>query len=149
MKALSALVAGLIFGVGLALSGMLDPARVIGFLDVAGAWDPSLAFVLGGAVIVAMAGFALAGRLRRPIFAERFDIPGLKRIDANLLGGAAIFGIGWGLGGFCPGPGIASLGFGLAGSFVFVAAMLAGMALHGAFRGMPAAGAPGPASRAA
>ena len=112
MKIVSALLAGLLFGIGLAMSGMLDPARVQGFLDIAGAWDPSLAFVLGGAVGVAALGTLLSRRLRHPLLAGAFDVPTNQRIDAKLLGGTAMFGIGWGLEGFCPGPAVASLSLG-------------------------------------
>lgn len=129
MRMLSAALSGLLFGLGLALSGMLDPARVLGFLDVAGAWDPSLAFVLGGAVLASACGYALSRRLRRPAFAERFDIPANRRIDGRLLLGAALFGIGWGLAGLCPGPALAVLPLGIGQGFVFVAAMLSGMGL--------------------
>ncbi len=127
MKGLAALVAGLLFGTGLALSGMLDPTRVRGFLDVTGPWDASLAFVLGGAVGVSAIGYAVSRRMARPAFAADFDIPVMRRIDARLLTGSALFGIGWGLGGFCPGPALASLSLGAARSFIFVAAMLVGM----------------------
>lgn len=125
-----ALACGLLFGAGLALSGMLDPARVRGFLDVAGSWDPSLAFVLGGAVTVSWLGYALARRLPGPVLAADFDLPRRTRIDAALLLGAVLFGIGWGLSGFCPGPAIAALSTGARPVVVFVCAMLAGMAGH-------------------
>ena len=131
MNVAVALLAGLLFGVGLALSGMLDPARVLGFLDVAGAWDPSLAFVLGGAVAVSALGTALSRRLPHPVLADRFDLPRQRWIDLRLLGGSALFGVGWGLAGFCPGPGLAALSFGLPKAVVFVIAMLVGM---GVFR---------------
>lgn len=131
LKTVGALAAGLLFGIGLAMSGMLDPARVLGFLDVAGEWDPSLAFVLGGAVAVSAIGFLLTGRMRKPVLADIFDIPAGRRIDAKLVVGSALFGIGWGLAGFCPGPAVASLSLGIPKAFVFVAAMLAGM---GCFR---------------
>jgi len=124
----AALAMGLVFGLGLSLSGMLDPARVQGFLDVTGAWDPTLMFVLGGAVSVALAGFALARRLPRPVLDARFDLPVNRRIDAPLLGGAALFGIGWGLSGLCPGPAVAALATGATPILVFVPAMLVGMA---------------------
>ncbi|SDN64800.1 hypothetical protein SAMN05216360_11010 [Methylobacterium phyllostachyos] len=127
-RSLAALAAGLLFGLGLSLSGMLDPARVRGFLDVGGAWDPSLVFVLGGAVSVSALGYLLSRRLRRPALAETFDLPTARRIDPPLVGGAALFGIGWGLSGFCPGPAIAALSTGAAPVLVFVAAMLVGMA---------------------
>jgi hypothetical protein len=120
----------LLFGLGLALSGMLDPARVRGFLAVGGAWDPSLVFVLGGAVSVSALGYALSRHLRRPVFAEHFDLPTFRRIDPPLVLGAALFGIGWGLSGFCPGPAVAALSTGTPPVFVFVAAMLVGMAIH-------------------
>ena len=123
----AALASGLLFGLGLAMSGMLDPARVLGFLDFAGAWDPSLAFVLGGAVFVSMAGTRLAGRMRKPALAERFDIPASRRIDGRLIGGSAMFGVGWGLAGFCPGPALAAVSLGIPTALAFVAAMLVGM----------------------
>jgi uncharacterized protein len=129
-RSLAAFAAGLLFGLGLALSGMLDPARVRGFLDVGGAWDPSLAFVLGGAVSVSALGYGLARRLPRPALAETFDLPTSRRIDAPLVLGAALFGIGWGLSGFCPGPAVAALSTGAAPVLVFVAAMLLGMTAH-------------------
>ncbi|MDR7039295.1 putative membrane protein YedE/YeeE [Methylobacterium sp. BE186] len=127
---LTALAAGLTFGLGLALSGMLDPARVRGFLDVTGAWDPSLAFVLAGAVSVSALGYAVSRRLRAPAFESRFAIPSGRRIDRPLVLGAVLFGAGWGLSGFCPGPAVAALSTGLVPVALFVAAMLAGMALH-------------------
>ncbi len=129
MKIGAALLAGLLFGLGLALSGMLDPVRVQGFLDVTGAWDPSLAFVLGGAVGVSALGVLLTRRIRHPLLAKAFDIPSNRRIDARLLSGSALFGIGWGLAGFCPGPALAVLSLGLPKAFVFAASMLLGMTL--------------------
>ncbi|WP_336488537.1 YeeE/YedE family protein [Methylobacterium nigriterrae] len=127
---LAALVAGLTFGLGLALSGMLDPARVRGFLDVAGAWDPSLAFVLAGAVGVSALGYAVARRLTAPAFDRAFAILTEWRIDRPFVLGAALFGVGWGLSGFCPGPAVAALSTGLLPVLIFVGAMLAGMVLH-------------------
>ena len=118
---------GLLFGVGLVVSGMSDPAKVLNFLDLFGTWDPSLAFVMGGAVVVAFLGYRLVLRRERPIAAEWFDLPQQERVDAPLLAGAAIFGLGWGLGGFCPGPAITSLGLGAAGTLAFLPAMIAGM----------------------
>ena len=135
MKISAALAAGLLFGLGLALSGMLDPMRVLGFLDVAGAWDPSLAIVLAGAVGISLLGYGVSRLMTAPAYAERFEIPASRRIDAPLLAGSALFGIGWGLAGFCPGPAIASLSLGVPRSFLFVAAMLAGMVLHRLLRG--------------
>ena len=134
-RILAALAAGLVFGLGLALSGMLDPARVRGFLDVAGAWDPSLVFVLGGAVTVSGLGYALARRRPRPALAATFDLPRARRIDARLILGAVLFGVGWGLSGFCPGPAVAALSTGAGPVLVFVAAMLAGMGAHALLRG--------------
>lgn len=133
-RILAALGAGLLFGLGLALSGMLDPVRVRGFLDVTGTWDPSLVFVLGGAVTVSGLGYALARRRARPVLAPRFDLPAARLIDPPLILGAVLFGIGWGLSGFCPGPAVAALSTGAAPVLVFVAAMLAGMAAHGLLR---------------
>lgn len=109
MKALAGYLAGLLFGLGLAISGMTDPARVIGFLDVAGAWDPTLIFVLGGAVITTFTGYRLAWRRQAPVLDARFQLPTRRDLDGRLLGGAALFGIGWGLTGYCPGPAVASL----------------------------------------
>ena len=126
---LAHLAAGLLFGAGLAISGMVDPAKVTNFLDLAGSWDPTLAFVMGGAVAAAFAGYRIAFARGAPVLADRFELPGRNRIDGRLLGGAAIFGIGWGLVGFCPGPAIASLGLGAGGAWLFVAAMLGGMFL--------------------
>lgn len=126
-----ALAAGALFGFGLSLSGMVDPARVLGFLDLAsGHWDPSLMFVLGGAVIVAVPGVMIQRGLRRPLLDDRFHLPEKMRIDGRLIAGSALFGIGWGLAGFCPGPAVAALSMGLVPVFFFVAAMATGMILH-------------------
>lgn len=127
---LAALVSGAVFGLGLALSGMLNPARVQGFLDITGAWDPSLAFVLGGAVGVMFLGLRLIARFKRPAFDDRFHLPENRVIDRRLVLGSALFGIGWGIGGFCPGPGIAGLSLGRIEPLLFVVFMLAGMILH-------------------
>ncbi|NWO11427.1 YeeE/YedE family protein [Chromohalobacter salexigens] len=109
MKALAGYLAGLLFGLGLAISGMTDPARVIDFLDVAGDWDPTLMFVLGGAVVTTFIGYRLVWRHQTPLFEARFQLPTRRDLDTRLLGGAALFGIGWGLSGYCPGPAVASL----------------------------------------
>jgi len=130
MRALGGLLAGLVFGLGLAISGMLNPVRVLGFLDVAGDWDPSLAFVLGGAVSVSALGVLLMRRRARPLLAPAFALPTNTRIDLRLVAGAAFFGIGWGLVGLCPGPAISGLVLGHGASFVFACAMLAGMLLY-------------------
>lgn len=122
-----AYVAGLLFGVGLALAGMVDPAKVIGFLDLFGAWDPSLAFVMGGAIAIHFVLFRVVTKRASPLFDARFQLPTRRDLDAKLIGGAAIFGVGWGLGGFCPGPGLTSLGAGSLAALVFVATMTLGM----------------------
>lgn len=128
-RLLAALAAGALFGLGLVLSGMANPAKVLAFLDVAGDWDPSLAFVMGGAIPVAALGFALGRRRTAPLCANDFATPPRGLIDARLIGGAVLFGLGWGLAGFCPGPALAALGFGGAQPWLFIAAMLAGMGL--------------------
>jgi uncharacterized membrane protein YedE/YeeE len=124
---LAGLAAGLVFGLGLAVSGMADPLVVLGFLDLAGSWDPTLLFVMGGAVPVTFVGYRLVLGRGRPLLAERLTLPTLTRLDAPLLGGAALFGIGWGIAGYCPGPALASLSAGAPGTLLFVAMMLAGM----------------------
>ncbi|ROP99788.1 hypothetical protein EDC65_1576 [Stella humosa] len=121
------LAAGLLFGGGLAVSGMVDPAKVTNFLDVAGKWDPTLAFVMGAAVAVTFVGYRLAFARGRPLIADRFELPTQASIDGRLVGGAAVFGVGWGLIGFCPGPALTSLGLGSGGTWVFAIAMVAGM----------------------
>ena len=135
LRVLAALVSGLVFGLGLAVSGMMNPAKVIGFLDVAGDWDPTLIFVMGGALVVAVPAYRFIPRRPHPVLEEDFSLPKKTAIDAPLLGGSALFGVGWGLVGFCPGPAVAALGTGLAPVLAFVAAMLAGMALHTWLRG--------------
>jgi uncharacterized membrane protein YedE/YeeE len=128
--ALIALAAGLLFGAGLALGGMTDPTRVIGFLDVAGRWDPSLAFVMGSALLITFPVFAWVRRQDKPLFAERFHLPTRSDLDPHLLIGAALFGIGWGIAGLCPGPAVANLASGSLEVLLFVAAMLGGMWLR-------------------
>ena len=129
MRTPVAFVAGLVFGLGLLLSGMADPAKVLGFLDLAGAWDPSLMFVMGGAVGVGVVAFAAARRRTRSLLGEPMQLPTRTAIDRRLIIGALLFGAGWGLAGFCPGPAIVALGLGEVKAVVFVAAMLAGMGL--------------------
>jgi hypothetical protein len=124
------LVVGLIFGAGLALSDMVNPARVLSFLDVAGTWDPTLAFVMGAAILPSAVAYLIRRRMDRPLLESRFAIPESRTLDRPLLLGAALFGIGWGLVGFCPGPALAGLVLGAWQPWVFVAAMLVGMALH-------------------
>ena len=127
MSFLVNLALGLLFGVGLVVSGMSDPAKVLNFLDLLGTWDPSLAFVMGGAVLVALVGYRLVLTRRGPIIGDRFHLPTKPDIDARVLAGPAIFGIGWGLGGFCPGPALVALGLGATGTLAFVPAMIIGM----------------------
>jgi len=121
------LVSGTIFGAGLTVGGMTDPARVRGFLDLFGNWDPTLAFVMGGAVLVMALAWMLQRRMRRPAFAETFSLPDARDITPRLVGGSALFGIGWGIAGLCPGPGFAALAIDPAPAAIFVAAMLTGM----------------------
>jgi uncharacterized protein len=135
LRVIATLVSGLVFGLGLAVSGMMNPAKVIGFLDVAGDWDPTLAFVMIGALLVAVPAYRFIPKRPRPVLEEGFDLPKKQAVDRPLVLGSALFGIGWGLVGFCPGPAVAALGTGLAPVLAFVAAMLAGMALHAWLRG--------------
>lgn len=125
-----ALLSGALFALGLAISGMVDPAKIIGFLDIAGDWDPTLAFVMGGALLVTIPAFRLILKRSRPVLADNFSLPTKKDLDTRLLGGAVLFGIGWGLSGFCPGPAVTALASGLSPVFAFVAAMITGMALY-------------------
>lgn len=127
MSFLVNLAIGLLFGLGLVVSGMSDPAKIINFLDLAGTWDPSLAFVMGGAVIVTFIGYRLVLQHDRPLLAPKFQLPARTDIDARLIAGPALFGIGWGLSGYCPGPALTALGIGAAGTLAFVPAMFAGM----------------------
>ncbi|MGE8941962.1 DUF6691 family protein [Leptospira interrogans] len=120
-------VIGLIFGLGLVVSGMSNPAKVLNFLDLAGYWDPSLAFVMGGAVIVAFIGYRIVLQRNAPIFDTKFHVPTRTDVDTRLIVGPALFGIGWGLGGFCPGPALTAIGLGAPGTLIFVPAMLVGM----------------------
>ena len=127
--ACAALGTGLVFGLGLIISGMTNPAKVQNFLDFTGNWDPSLAFVMGGAIAVTLPGFAWIKRYPRPLFSDVFRWPTATDLDARLLGGAALFGVGWGLSGFCPGPALTALPIGATGTLVFVPAMLIGFML--------------------
>jgi uncharacterized membrane protein YedE/YeeE len=129
-QAAIALLAGLLFGAGLAYSGMGDPARVQAFLDLLGNWDPTLAFVMGGAMIPMAIAWIIQKRMARPIACDRFDLPGTTLLDRKLVAGAVLFGAGWGIGGLCPGPAVADLAIAPASAAIFVAAMLAGMGLH-------------------
>lgn len=123
------LASGMIFGAGLTIGGMTDPARVRGFLDLFGDWDPTLAFVMGGAVLVMAIAWAVQRKMQRPAFAEGFSLPDRNDLTPRLVGGSALFGVGWGIAGLCPGPGFAALAIAPVPAAIFVAAMLAGMLL--------------------
>ena len=128
LHTLAAALAGLVFGLGLILSGMANPAKVLGFLDLAGTWDPSLALVMGGAIAIGLPAFALARKRRNSWLGAPMQVPGAQAIDRRLVGGSVLFGIGWGVAGFCPGPAVVALGMGQGKAVIFVLAMLAGMA---------------------
>ncbi|MCO6388507.1 DUF6691 family protein [Aliihoeflea sp. 40Bstr573] len=127
MSFLVNLALGLLFGAGLVVSGMSDPAKVLNFLDLFGTWDPSLAFVMGGAVVVTFIGYRLVLARGEPIIGSQFHLPTRSDVDARIVAGPAIFGIGWGLGGFCPGPALTALGLGATGTLAFIPAMILGM----------------------
>lgn len=124
------LISGLVFGIGLILGGMTDPLKVKAFLDLAGAWDPSLALVMGGAITIGVMAFALARRRSRSWTGTPMEVPNLRTIDTRLVVGGLLFGAGWGIGGFCPGPALVALGGGMGEAGLFVAAMLVGMLAH-------------------
>jgi uncharacterized membrane protein YedE/YeeE len=127
MRALFGFLSGLVFGLGLVISGMANPAKVLNFLDIAGTWDPSLAFVMAGAAGVTFIGYRLAWRRATPLLEPKFDVPTNTSIDRPLVAGAALFGIGWGIGGYCPGPALTALPLLAPGTLVFVPAMLIGL----------------------
>lgn len=127
MLAFTSLLAGLVFGLGLILSGMANPVKVLGFLDITGTWDPSLGFVMAGAIAVGLVAFTLARRRTVSLLSAEMRLPSARQIDRRLVIGSVLFGIGWGVAGFCPGPAIVSLGMGESKGFLFVAAMLLGM----------------------
>lgn len=127
---LAAFGSGALFGLGLVLAGMTKPEKIVGFLDFTGAWDPSLLFVMGGAVMVHFVLFRVIRRLPSPVFDTKFHVPTRRDLDPRLIAGAALFGVGWGLGGFCPGPGIVSLASGALAPIVFVLAMTGGMLIQ-------------------
>jgi uncharacterized membrane protein YedE/YeeE len=131
MKLIAGFAAGLVFGLGLVISGMSNPAKVLNFLDVFGTWDPSLAFVMGGATVTTYIGYRLAWKRPAPVLTEGFQIPTNRTIDAKLLTGAALFGLGWGIGGFCPGPAWTALPMMAPGTLLFIPAMLVGLWLGG------------------
>jgi uncharacterized protein len=130
MQRIASLIAGILFGAGLAVSGMIDPARVRGFLDLFGDWDPTLAFVMGGAVVPMALAWRNKARMQSPWLASEFDLPETQLIDRKLAAGAVLFGVGWGISGLCPGPALADLAIAPMPAMIFVTAMIAGMALH-------------------
>lgn len=129
MLTVASLLAGLVFGLGLIVSGMANPAKVLGFLDLAGAWDPSLAFVMAGAIAVGMVAFTVARRRTLSFLGAGMHLPSARHIDRRLVMGSMLFGVGWGIAGFCPGPGLVALGMGEVKALAFVVAMLAGMGI--------------------
>jgi len=129
MPVIASLLAGLVFGLGLILSGMANPAKVIGFLDIAGAWDPSLALVMAGAIAVGLVAFFVAGNRTVSFLGAEMELPTARHVDHRLVMGSLLFGMGWGIAGFCPGPGLVALGMGEAKAVAFVAAMLLGMSM--------------------
>ncbi|WP_300020051.1 DUF6691 family protein [uncultured Roseobacter sp.] len=135
MKLLASYVVGLIFGIGIAISGMANPAKVTNFFDVAGIWDPSLAFVMGGALVVTFIGYRLVLRRSGPVLAPAFQLPTRQDLDARLLLGSAVFGVGWGIAGFCPGGALPALGTGRIEVYVFVAALICGILVAKAVQG--------------
>lgn len=128
---ITGLITGLIFGAGLSIGGMTDPARVLGFLDIFGQWDATLAFVMGGALVTTSLGYRWVLKRPAPLFGDSFHLPKRTDIDLPLVGGAGLFGIGWGLVGYCPGPALASLAAGQTGTLMFVVAMVLGLILGG------------------
>jgi uncharacterized membrane protein YedE/YeeE len=137
MHIIMALVVGLLFGIGLIVSGMTDPSKVIGFLDLAGKWNPSLGFVMGGAIVVGFAAFRFAGGRTTSLLGEPMRLPTARHIDRRLVLGGVAFGIGWGLAGYCPGPALASLASGGAKPLIFSAALVAGMAIFELLERLP------------
>ena len=129
LRALSSLIAGLIFGLGLVISGMINPAKIQNFLDITGSWDPSLAFVMGAALIVTGLGFAVLKTSSRPLFDTRFKWPTRTDLDPRLISGSVTFGAGWGLAGFCPGPALSAAALGAGPVYIFLIAMMTGIAL--------------------
>ncbi|WP_134682463.1 DUF6691 family protein [Paracoccus ravus] len=137
MRNILGFASGLVFGIGLVVSGMANPAKVLNFLDLAGAWDPSLGFVMGGALVVTYLGYRLVWRRKTPVLAEGFDLPSSRRTDRPLVIGAALFGIGWGIGGFCPGPAWTALALLAPGTLIFLPMMLFGLWLGAQAKGLP------------
>ena len=143
MKHIIFYLIGLVFGIGISISGMANPAKVLNFFDVAGTWDPSLMFVMGAALVVTFVGYRLAFRRTAPLAAPKFDLPTRRDIDLPLVGGSAVFGIGWGIAGFCPGGALPALGTGNAQVALFVAALIGGMFIA---RGLRQIGTKAPAN---
>ncbi|WP_372573554.1 DUF6691 family protein [Ruegeria jejuensis] len=137
MKHLFALLTGLVFGTGIAISGMMNPAKVLNFFDIAGTWDPSLMFVMGGALVVTFIGYRLVWRRSKPLFEQRFQVPTSTLIDSKLIGGAALFGVGWGIAGFCPGAAIPALGTGRWEVALFLISVTGGFFLRRLVRSTP------------
>ena len=137
MKILFAVLTGMVFGAGITLSGMINPAKVLNFLDIAGTWDASLIFVMGGAVVVTFVGYRLVWKRSKPLFAARFQVPTSTEIDGRLVGGSALFGIGWGIAGFCPGAAIPALGTGRWEVILFLGAVGVGLGLARLAKGLP------------
>jgi uncharacterized membrane protein YedE/YeeE len=133
MAIFTSLLAGLVFGLGLVISGMANPAKVVGFLDLTGAWDPSLAFVMAGAIAVGLIAFDVARKRPLSLLGTEMNLPTARHIDWRLIGGSLLFGVGWGVAGFCPGPGLVALGMGESKALVFVLAMLLGMGVFESF----------------
>lgn len=127
---LVALMMGFVFGIGLCISGMADPSKVLAFLDVTGRWDPSLAFVMAGGLLVAGISFSRINAMTKPVCCDKFYVPTATKIDGKLIVGSALFGIGWGLAGFCPGPAVTGLAFGISKIYVFFGALVCGMIIH-------------------
>lgn len=138
MRIISAYLIGLLFGIGISISGMANPAKVLNFFDIAGSWDPSLIFVMGGALVVTFIGYRFVLRQKAPFLADAFNLPTRQTLDVRLLVGSAVFGIGWGISGFCPGGALPVLGTGQTEVFVFVAALIAGIYMASALIGFSA-----------
>lgn len=134
MRLIASYIIGLIFGIGISISGMANPAKVLNFFDIAGTWDPSLIFVMGGAVVVTFIGYRVVLKRPAPMLEQKFQLPTRRDLDLPLIGGAAVFGIGWGIAGFCPGGALPALGTGRSEVFIFVAALLAGIFAVNVFR---------------